>query len=274
MNENLNNRQSGILYKLVENTGRGSVRGIEELGYVFMLFLESIYWLFAGKALNQPVKIPSVFKETMAIGFRAIPIVAILSFAVGVMLAIQSIATLRVVGAESMVVMGIALSVTREFSPLIVGILVAGRSGSAIAARIGTMRESQEIDALRVIGIDPVRFLASPLLAAMLIAVPSLTILGDFMGLFGGAIFTSSELDMTLMTYMERTLDSLYVDDIRQGLIKSAVFATIIVLIGAANGFQVHGGAEGIGRATTRAVVLSISFIVLADMIFTYFMNR
>ena len=262
------------LRSFIESVGRRTLNGIEELGYVFSLFVASLYWLAMGRWRKQPVRVATTFKEIMMIGIAAIPILSILCFAVGVMLAIQSIATLKTFGAESKVVIGIALSVTREFSPLIVSILIAGRSGSAITARIGTMHESQEIDALRVIGINPVRYLVTPVLLAMLVAVPCLTILGDFMGLFGGAVFTSLDLGMNLTTYAERSLDVLTVDDVRQGLVKSVIFAIIIAMIGVSNGFMVKGGAEGVGRATTRSVVLSISFIVLADMIFTYLMNR
>lgn len=254
--------------------GRRTVSGIEELGYVFMLFLESLYWLIMGKRRRQKVRVPAIFQEAMLIGVQAIPIISGLSLVVGVMLAIQGIETLRTFGAESKVVIGIALSVTREFSPLIVGILVAGRSGSAITARIGTMHESQEIDALRVIGINPVRYLASPVLLAMLLSVPSLTVLSDFMGLLGGGIFTVQKLDMTMTSYFRQAFEVLSVDDVGQGFIKSFVFAVIIAMVGVSNGFQVRGGAEGVGRATTRSVVLSISFIILADMIFTYFLNR
>lgn len=257
-----------------ENVGRRTVSGIEELGYVFALLVEGVYWLLAGKLRKQPVSIPAMFQETMWIGVQAIPIVAMLCLAVGVMLAIQSIDTLRDFGAESQVTLGIAIAVTREFSPLIVGVLVAGRSGSAITARIGTMHENQELDALRVIGINPMRYLAAPMLIAMWLAVPALTVLGDFMGVLGGGIYTCIELDMTMATYFNRILDVMDISDITQGLVKSGVFATIIVLIGLSNGFQVHGGAKGVGLATTRSVVLSISFIVLADMIFTYFLSR
>jgi phospholipid/cholesterol/gamma-HCH transport system permease protein len=190
------------------------------------------------------------------------------------MLAIQGIATLETFGAEEQVVMGIALSVTREFAALITAIVVAGRSGSALAARIGTMQVSQEIDALRVMSINPVRYLASPVLAAMMVMVPSLTLIADFAALLGGAVFTNLELGLSYAAYLDRTLSSLVFDDLRQGLIKSLVFATIITVIGVSNGFQVTGGAEGVGRATTRAVVLSISYIVVADMLFTYFLNR
>ena len=247
--------------RLPEQLGRKAVLGLEELGYVIVLLGESLGWLFMGHRRGQPVRAAAIFNEAMQIGVQAIPIVCMLCFAVGVMLAIQGIETLKTFGAESKVVIGIALSVTREFAPLIVAVLVAGRSGSAIAAR-------------RVIGISPIRYLAAPLMVATLIAMPTLTILGDFVGLFGGAIFTSMKLNITIDTYFIRCIEILTLEDVGQGLIKSVVFAFIIVLVGISNGFQVQGGAEGVGRATTRSVVLSISLIILADMIFTFFMNR
>lgn len=262
------------LRAFVEHIGRRTTQGVAEFGYVAALLVESLYWLVLGKHRKQPVRVSAVFYEALQIGVLAVPIVAVLSFSVGVMLAIQAIETLRLFGAESKVVMGVALAVTREFAPLIVGILVAGRSGSAITARIGTMHESQEIDALRVIGVNPVRYLVTPVLLAMLVMVPTLTVLGDFMGMLGGGVYSSIDLHMSLSAYAQRTVSVLTVDDLRQGLIKSAVFAVIIGLVGVSNGFQVGSGAEGVGRATTRSVVLSISFIVLADMIFTYFLNR
>ena len=260
--------------RLVTQIGRVSSNAIEELGYAFMLLKEAVGWIFLGHYRNQPVRVDHIFHEAMQIGVNAVPIISGLCFSVGMMLAIQGLETLKPYGAQSQVVMGIAISVTREFSALIVGILVAGRSGSAITARIGTMQESQEIDALRVIGINPVRYLAAPLLLAMLLTVPALTVLGDFLGMLGGAVYTSVELSMTVSTYMQRSFDVLTTWDVMQGLIKSVVFSIIIVCVGVINGFQVKGGAEGVGRSTTRSVVLSISLIVIADMIFTYFLTR
>ena len=210
----------------------------------------------------------------MQSGVKAVPIIAILCLAVGMMLAIQGMETLKPYGAQGQVIVGIAVSVTREFAALIVGIVVAGRSGSAITARIGTMMESQEIDALRAIGIDPVRYIAAPILVAMMLVVPALTLLGQLMGMLGGALYSSIELNISVMTYMERSFDVIRAWDIAQGLIKSFVFAAIIALVGISNGFQVSGGSEGVGRATTRSVVMSVSFIVIADMIFTYFLTR
>jgi len=258
----------------IEQLGRVTVRGIEEFGYIAALFAESIYWIIIGPFKRQPVRVTAVFAQMMAIGIAAAPIVFILSFAIGVMLAIQGIHSLKTFGAESQVVVGIALSVTREFGPLITGILVAGRSGSALAARIGTMQVSQEIDALRVMGINPVRYLVAPALVAMLIMVPTLTVLADLAGMLGGAVYTAVDLGLSYHAYLDRSLEALVTEDVFQGLLKSLVFATIIALVGVTNGVQVSGGAEGVGRVTTRAVVLSISCIVIADMIFTYFLNR
>ena len=210
----------------------------------------------------------------MQIGVTATPIVIVLCFSVGMMLSIQGLETLKPYGAQAQVVNGIALSVTREFSALITGIIVAGRSGSAIAARIGTMSESQEVDALQVIGINPVRYLAAPALLAMIIAMPVLTIFGDFMGMLGGAVYTNYELGMPIDIYMNRSFDAIVVFDVMQGIYKSIVFAVLIVIVSVLNGFQVKGGAEGVGLATTRSVVMAISIIVIADMIFTFFLTR
>ena len=247
---------------------------IAELGYVFVLLYESLVWIFLGQVRQQPVRFAHIINEAMQSGVKAVPIIAILCLAVGMMLAIQGMETLKPYGAQGQVIVGIAVSVTREFAALIVGIVVAGRSGSAITARIGTMMESQEIDALRAIGIDPVRYIAAPILVAMMLVVPALTLLGQLMGMLGGALYSSIELNISVMTYMERSFDVIRAWDIAQGLIKSFVFAAIIALVGISNGFQVSGGSEGVGRATTRSVVMSVSFIVIADMIFTYFLTR
>jgi phospholipid/cholesterol/gamma-HCH transport system permease protein len=258
----------------LDRIGRATVGGIEEVGYAASMFVESIYWIIYGKKRRQEVKLPAVFSQMMQVGIFAIPITAVLAFTIGVMLAIQGIATLKTFGAESQVVLGIALSVTREFAPLIVAILVAGRSGSALAARIGTMVVSQEIDALRVIGVSPVRYLVAPALTAMMIMVPALTILADVISMSGGAFYCNVKLGIGYEAYFHQTMDVLEVDDIAQGLWKSLSFAIIIALVGFINGFNVTGGAEGVGKATTRSVVESISCIIVVDMIFTYFLNR
>jgi phospholipid/cholesterol/gamma-HCH transport system permease protein len=136
------------------------------------------------------------------------------------------------------------------------------------------MQDTQEIDALAVTGKDPVRYLVAPALLAMLLMMPVLTIIADAVGLLGAALYCAPTLDISVTAYLSQSLATLTVGDIGQGLAKSLVFAILITLIGCSTGFSVSGGAEGVGRATTRAVVLSISSLVIADMIFGYFMNR
>jgi phospholipid/cholesterol/gamma-HCH transport system permease protein len=259
---------------VAHSIGRAATGLVEEFGYYLALTVESLYWLCWGGVRGQPVRLSATAAQMMETGVAAAPIVFMLSFAIGVMLAIQGIHTLRQFGAETQVVLGIALSVTREFGPLITGILVAGRSGSALAARIGSMQVNQEIDALRVMGISPVRYLAAPAVLAMLVMVPALTLFADLTALFGGAVFCSLELGMSHVAYWDEAISFITVDDIMQGLVKSVLFGLIVALVGISNGFSVSGGAEGVGRATTRAVVLSICYLVLADMLFTYFLNR
>lgn len=262
------------ILSFVSQVGRRSLQSVREVGYHFALLVEGFYWLLCGRWRRQPVRLRAIFKEAVGVGVEAIPIVTLASFAIGMMLAIQGIYSLRTFGAEGQVVLGIALSVTREFAPLITGIFVAGRSGSAIAARIGTMQISQEIDALRVIGINPVRYLVAPLLAAMLLTMPALTILADAVALFGGALYCAGELSLPIGIFFSRTFEILVVHDVLHGVLKSLIFAVIITLIGAANGFNVTAGAEGVGRATTRSVVLGCIGIILADMVFTFLTSR
>ncbi len=260
--------------QVIEYVGKKTVAWVDEIGYMSLLFAECIYWVIFGKSKNQAVKFVDIITEATNIGVNAALISSLLCFAVGIMLAIQGVDTLRPYGAESKVITGIAISISREFAPLIVGILIAGRSGSAITARVGTMLQSQEIDALRVIGINPVRFLAAPVLLAMFIAVPTLTILGAFMGLYGGAVYVSAELHIGVGVYFERVLAALSLADIYQGIIKSVVFAYIIAIVSLSNGFHVQGGAAGVGTATTRSVVAAISYIIVADMVFTFLLNQ
>jgi len=262
------------LRRLTERIGRRFVTGVEDFGYATALLGESLFWIIAGHWLRQPVRLHAVAEEMMDIGVRAVPVVAILAFANGAMMALQGIYTLQDFGAESQVIPGIAMSVTREFGVLIAGIVVAGRSGSAIAARIGTMNMSQEVDALRVMGIEPVRYLVAPLLLAMLVMMPMLTILADAMAILGGGIITGLKLHIALPVYYDRALAELVPSDLGQGLVKSLVFGMLVTLVAASNGFSASGGAEGLGRATTRSVVLCIAAIVVADMIFTLFLSR
>ncbi len=254
--------------------GRASLGALGGLGYATVLLADALRLSLVGWREGQPVRVSAIVRQMREIGADALPIVALLSMTVGLMLGIQFIAALSEFGAQSQVVLAVAKSVTREFGALITAILVAGRSGSALAARIGSMTVSQEVDALAVMGIEPVRYLVAPALIAMLVMLPALTIFANAIAIFGAAVYSAPALNVTPTAYILQTLSLLAPGDIWQGLAKSAVFAVLITLIGVSTGFSVSGGAEGVGRATTRAVVLSICWIIVADMVFSFFLNR
>lgn len=258
----------------LDRIGRRAAAAVAQLGYAASLLFESIWYLAWGWRIGQPVRPRMVLEQMRQIGVDAIPIVSLLSMTVGVMLGIQFIAALAEFGAQSQVVVASTKSITREFGALITGIVVAGRSGSALAARLGSMVVSQEVDALAVIGVDPVRYLAAPALLAMLVMLPVLTILADAVAILGAGLYSMGPLDLSLSAYLAQTLDLLTPRDLWEGVSKSVVFGLLIALIGTSVGFSVSGGAEGVGRATTRAVVLSISALVLADMLFSFLLNR
>jgi phospholipid/cholesterol/gamma-HCH transport system permease protein len=262
------------LLRPLERLGRRTTAGVAEFGYAGMLMAESAYFLFMGWRHGQPVRLRMVAEQMRQVGIDAIPIVCLLSMTIGVMLGIQFIAALGEFGAESQVVLAAGKSITREFGALITGIVVAGRSGSSFAARLGSMTVSQEVDALSVIGINPVRYLVAPALLAMLVMLPVLTIFADFVAILGAGLYSMGPLDMSLPSYLLTTLNHLEPRDLWEGLSKSVVFALLITLVGVSTGFSVTGGAEGVGRATTRAVVMSITLIVIADMLFSFFLNR
>ena len=260
--------------RAIEDLGRGALRGVASLGVGAQLLVQALAWVALGPRRGQAVRPAPVFSEMMQIGVRALPIVSLLSATVGVMLAIQGIYQLRRFGAEDQVVIGVAFGMTREFAPLITGILVAGRSGSALAARLATMTISQEIDALRVMGINPVRFLVVPSLLAMLLVLPALVVWADLVSLFAAGVYVSSELGMTLRAFFVQTLDLLAAADVMHGVWKSLFFAALVALIGIVDGSAVRGGAEGVGRVTTNAVVHGITAIVLVDMLFVFATTR
>lgn len=259
---------------MLARLGRGSVAAIAQLGFAAMLLAESLRYLAVGRRSGQPVRAAAVVHQMREIGVDALPIVLLLGFTVGLMLGIQFIASLSAFGAQSQVVLAVAKSVTREFGALITAILVAGRSGSALAARIGAMTISQEIDALAVIGIEPVRYLVAPALVAMLVMLPALTIFADAVAILGAALYSAPQLDVSVGGYLLETMRLLAPGDVGQGLAKSVLFAFIITVVGVSTGFGVSGGAEGVGRATTRAVVVSICWIIVVDMVFSFFLNR
>jgi len=213
------------------------------------------------------------YRETMAQASRAgngsLPLVALICFLVGMIMALQSAYQLRNFGAVDLVADLVAVSVSRELAPLLTAIVVAGRVGSAIAAELGTMRVSNEIDALVVMGIDPVSLLVVPRLLGLLVAVPCLTVFADLVGILGGLFVAVGALDLGLASYIEHTVDALVLQDVFAGIVKSVAFAAIIGLVGCHQGLTTRGGAEQVGRATTTAVVRSIVLVICADLFVT-----
>ncbi len=258
----------------LERIGRAAVAGVSEVGFGAILFAQSVFWTILGHKRAQPVRLSMIFERCMEVGIAAIPIVTMMSITIGMMLAIQGIYTLSTFGAEQQVTIGVGFSVVREFGPLITGILVAGRTGSSLAARIGTMRINQEVDALEVMGVNPVRFIVTPALIAMLVMVPVLTFWSDLVMLAGAGWYISVELGISMAAYVDALQDIITVDDVMHGLGKSVLFGVLITLVGVINGALVEGGAEGVGRMTTRSVVLAISAIIVTDMIFAFITTR
>ncbi len=202
-------------------------------------------------------------------GYRALAIVGLLSFLLGIVIAYQGGIQLRQYGASLFVADLVGLSWTRELAPLIAAIIVAGRTGSAYTAQIGTMQVTEEIDALRSIGIDPIELLVLPKLLALLIALPLLTVYADIMGILGGMVMANAQLDLAYATFLDRVGVAVTLDSYLVGLGKSPVFAAIIATIGCYQGFQVRGSAESVGRRTTTSVVQSILAVIVVDAAFS-----
>ena len=259
---------------ILESIGRGAGELLEAVGVGASLFGQSFYWLALGRRRRQVVRFESIVAEMVEAGIGAIPIVVVLCTTIGLMLALQGINALEQFGAQHQVTFGVALSVTREFAPLITGIVVAGRSGSALAARIGTMTISNEVDALRVMGISPVRFLVVPPLVAMLVMVPCLALLGDIVALLGAGLYITSDLGISMSAYYNQVMAAVTLRDLLEGLAKATLFGGLTAIVGVVNGARVQGGAEGVGRVTTSAVVQSIAVIILTDMVFTFATTR
>ncbi|MFW5966165.1 MAG: MlaE family lipid ABC transporter permease subunit [Persicimonas sp.] len=211
----------------------------------------------------------SVTEQSTLIGVDALPIVGLLSFLLGLIIAFQSAYQLRQFGANIYVADLVVISMVREFGPMMAGIMLAGRSGSAIAAELSTMRVQEEIDALRTMGIDPSRYLILPRLLAITIVMPLLTVMANLLGTFGGYLIGTMYLDLSTSSYINQTLQAVTLSDLFQGLSKSVIFAWIIGTIACYAGFNARGGASEVGRATTKAVVASIFMIIVADSIVT-----
>jgi phospholipid/cholesterol/gamma-HCH transport system permease protein len=229
----------------------------------------------SGQAVRAPrsVNWRDVTRLMERAGADGLPIVLLISFLVGLVTAFQAAVQLRQFGANIFVADLVALSITRELGPLMTAIIVAGRSGAAFSAELGTMKVSEEVDALRTLGLDPYLFLVFPRVIALVLVMPLLTVLADIVGILGGLLVALLGLDLTVNAYLLETHKALDLWDVGSGLLKSVVFAFSVALIACQRGLATSGGAEGVGRATTSAVVTSLFSLVVLDAIFTMLFN-
>ena len=249
--------------------GRNTLALLRYLTGLYDLTADAAYWTFVAPLKGRGLKWGSAIHQMVLVGVDSVPIVGLISLFIGMVLGLQGAYQLEKFGAAYYVSALVGVSMTRELGPLITAIIVAGRSGSAFAAEIGTMKVSEEIDALEVMGLNSVKYLVVPKYLAMLIMMPCLTLVSDISGIVGGGIFEMAQLDQTFPMLAGATRDSLLMRDIWTGLIKSIVFGLIITKVGCFEGFSVRGGAEGVGKATTSSVVVSIFLIIFADVLFT-----
>jgi phospholipid/cholesterol/gamma-HCH transport system permease protein len=230
---------------------------------------DAFYWTLVSPFRGKAIRLKATVSEMVKAGYNSVPIVATISLFVGIILAMQAAYQLKKVGALIYVANLVGVSLTRELSPILTAIIVSGRSGSAFAAEIGSMKAAEEIDALTTMGINPVRFLVTPKLIALMIMLPSLTIISDIIGIFGGFLLAVTLLEVHPYNYYQQTVNALLVKDVFTGLIKAWAFGIVITLVGAYQGFKVTGGAEEVGRRTTASVVASIFLVIMFDLFFT-----
>jgi phospholipid/cholesterol/gamma-HCH transport system permease protein len=249
---------------LFEFIGAWALRFLEEAGRVMVLL---------GKTLAFSVRPPFDFRAFLhqieEVGVRSIPVILITGTFTGMVLALQSYTGFKRFNAEAFVGTVVALSMTRELGPVLSGLMVSGRVGSAMAAELGTMQVTEQIDALYTLATNPIKYLIVPRFLASLIVMPILAVFADVVGILGGYLVAVNLLGSNPTIYLSRTFDFLDLEDIYIGLFKAGVFGMIIAIIGCYEGFNTRGGAEGVGKATTRAVVMSSLLILIA----TYFIT-
>jgi phospholipid/cholesterol/gamma-HCH transport system permease protein len=255
--------------EFVSLLGSSTLDGLSYLGSLASLSARAAYYTLVAPLQGKPLRLQRAISQAMDTGVRALPILSLITFFIGLILALQAAYELRRFGAISAVATAVAVTMSRELGPLITAVVVIGRSGSAFAAEIGTMKVSEEIDALETMAISPIRFLVAPKFLAMMVMLPCLTIWANVMGILGGSLFGVTQADFTLVRYIQASIDSLFLRDITTGLVKSVMFGITIAAVGCLEGLLTAGGAEQVGRSTTQAVVKSIFLVVVVDLFFT-----
>lgn len=244
--------------------GKKIVSFIHYIGGIAVLFGQTIYWIF-----RSPPRIKETLLQMRNIGIDSLPVVFLTSLFTGIVLALQSAYQMQKISAEVYIASLVALSMTRELGPVLTALVVAGRVGAAITAEVGTMRVTEQIDALESLATNPVRYLAVPRFLAIIVMLPLLTIYADFIGILGGYIVGVGKLGISSSLYLRMTYEPLVLKDIFTGLFKSFIFAAIICIVACFEGFSTRGGAQGVGRSTTLSVVTSFILIIAADCLFT-----
>ncbi|MEE9590878.1 MAG: ABC transporter permease [Thermodesulfobacteriota bacterium] len=253
--------------EFLEETGRKTRTVVEISGQIGLMLSQALMWIFV-----PPYKWRNIIKQMEFVGVQSVFVVVLTGSFTGMVLALQSFEALKRFGAESMVAPTVALSVARELGPVLTGLMVAGRAGSAMATELATMRVTEQIDALTTMAVNPTRYLITPRILAGILMLPILTIIADFVGIIGGYVIGVKMLGINSGVYIARTVDYLTFGDIMDGLIKSAVFGLILTLSACYYGFYATGGAEGVGKAATRSMVLGCVLILASDYVMTSMM--
>ena len=254
---------------VVTQIGQGVIDTLAYLGGLAKLGLNAASYVFVAPFRGKPLRLQRAVTQAMETGVRALPILSLITFFIGLILALQAAYELKRFGAIYYVASAVVISMSRELGPLITAVVVIGRSGSAFAAEIGTMKVSEEIDALETMAISPVQFLVTPKFLAMIIMLPCLVTWANFMGVLGGSVFGVAQAGFTFVGYIRASLDALLLRDITTGLVKSVMFGATITAVGCYEGLNTGGGAEQVGRSTTAAVVTSIFMVIAVDLVFT-----
>lgn len=252
-----------------EQVGDNFIRFLTDLQAVLVMAADVFYWGFVGLFNFRGQRKGSFTHQAYLLGFQALPVVSLLSFIIGFIIALQSAIQLRIYGGNVFIAELMSVSMVRELGPLMTAVIVSGRSGSAIASEIASMQVSEEIDALRMMAINPLRYVVVPKFHALTLMLPILVAFSILVSLLAGLLIAISYLDLNATTYFTRTIEILSLKDIVISFGKSAFFAWVIVIVGSYFGFNARGGAEDVGRATTNSVVASIISVIFFDALFS-----
>src|SRR5437762_3182329 len=250
--------------RVLENIGLVFIRLFEQTGLWFRMLWRTMVW-----GVRPPFEIDAWFRQMVRVGVESVPVVFLTTMFTGMVFALETYTGFHRVHAENYVGSAVALAMLRELSPVLVGLMVTGRVGSSIAAEIGTMRVTEQIDALVALATEPVQYLFVPRVIAGLLMLPLLVLLGDALGIYGGYLVAVKLMQANPVIYENNTYQFLKLNDLWSGLIKAAFFGLILTLTGCVRGFYTTGGAEGVGRSTTSAVVSASLIILLTDFFLT-----